>query len=764
VVGQIKLLLEWDEGSVLLDATKTYVLGRGASSDIKIQSPKVSRSHLKIQFKNKCWVVEDLSSSNGTFHRGALVNEVLIKNKQTLQLGGNPGLRITFSLVGVENRLGNVPDKTQFSDVSNTNVISSDTISTIRLTQRIRIGRDETNDWVLPNLTVSRFHAEILANEDGTYSLFDLSSANGTFLNGNRIRKSPLNFGDTIEIANFVRTFTPQGLQIETTTSGAEIVVSNVSLTIGKKLLLDSVNLTVGGSSFTAIIGPSGAGKSTILSVLSGRVTPSSGTITIDGEDLNKKYELLKARIGLVPQADIIHTKLTTKQAINYGAELRLPSDVSKSERIARVKEIIELLELQGKENLRIEKLSGGQRKRVSIALELITKPDVLFLDEPTSGLDPGLDAHVMSTLRSIADNGQTVVVVTHAVENLDQCDNVILMASGGKVAYSGPPSGVYSAFRCASWSEVFRQLADQDAIDFNLRTHKREVGSSSKKSRQATLHPQNAIKQVITLMKRYLTVIGSDKFFLALLTLVPVVMGVLSYATGSKYGFGEGFTTRAGFKFNPTARSSVMVLILGAIFIALSSSIQEVIKEKAILSREINSGVRPFAYVISKAFVLSIIVSLQITIFTSIVLFNRPMAQIKTFTGSPYLSILIICCLLGIVTLLLGLFISSIISSTDQAMPSLVGVIMIQIILSGLLPIDFKGIIEQISPFVPSYLATNALAGVTDLAYTTFVQDEKLLLRWSTEDRNVLTIISQMFFFMLFFLTFTTRVIRNKI
>ena len=96
--------------------------------------------------------------------------------------------------------------------------------------------------------------------------------------------------------------------------------------------------------------------------------------------------------------------------------------------------------------------------------------------------------------------------------------------------------------------------------------------------------------------------------------------------------------------------------------------------------------------------------------------------------------------------------------------MPSLVGVIMIQIILSGLLPIDFKGIIEQISPFVPSYLATNALAGVTDLAYTTFVQDEKLILRWSTEDKNILTIISQMFFFMLFFLTFTTRVIRNKI
>jgi ABC-type multidrug transport system ATPase subunit len=709
------------------------------------------------------WVVEDLSSSNGTFHRGVLVSEVVIKNKQALQLGGNPGLMISFSLVGDGSKTNNSSDKTRFSNTSDLEFTSSDSKSVIRLTQRIRIGRDESNDWVLPDLTVSRFHAEILANEDGTYSLFDLSSANGTFLNGSRIKKSPLTFGNTIEVGGYVRTLTPQGLQIETGASGAEIIVNDVSLTIGKKKLLNSVNLNIGGSSFTAIIGPSGAGKSTILSILSGRVVPSTGNVSIDGDDLNEKYDLLKSRIGLVPQADIIHTKLTARQAINYGAQLRLPSDVSKSERIARVSEIISILELQGKEDLRIEKLSGGQRKRVSIALELITKPDVLFLDEPTSGLDPGLDAHVMKTLRSIADNGQTVVVVTHAVENLNYCDNVVLMASGGKVAYSGPPSGVFSAFGCASWSDVFRHLADQDAIDFDVRTLKGEVGHSSKRARQVSSHPQNAFKQVITLMKRYLTVIGSDRFFLGLLILVPVIMGVLSYATGSKYGFGEGFTTKAGFTFNPTARSSVMVLVLGTIFIALSSSILEVIKEKTILSREINAGVRPLAYVLSKAFVLSFIVSIQIILFTSIVLFNRPMAQIATFTNSPFFSILIICCLLGVVTLLLGLFISSIISSTDQAMPTLVGIIMIQIILSGLLPIDFKGIIEQISPFIPSYLATNALAGVTDLAHTTFVQDEKLLLRWSTDSKNVLNILAQMLFFIAFFLTFTTRLIRNK-
>ena len=139
---QINLLLEWDEGSVLLDASKTYVLGRGVSSDIRISSPKVSRSHLKIQFKNAGWLVEDLSSSNGTFHQGKLVGTLAIKNKQILQLGGNPGLMITFSLVGENSKTISRQDKTRYTDASKLDTSSIDSKSAVRLTQRIRIGRD----------------------------------------------------------------------------------------------------------------------------------------------------------------------------------------------------------------------------------------------------------------------------------------------------------------------------------------------------------------------------------------------------------------------------------------------------------------------------------------------------------------------------------------------------------------------------------------------------------------------------------------------
>jgi ABC-type multidrug transport system ATPase subunit len=161
--------------------------------------------------------------------------------------------------------------------------------------------------------------------------------------------------------------------------------------------------------------------------------------------DLHTQFQSLSRQIGSVPQADILHTRLTVRQALNYGAQLRLPNDTSKEEREARVADVMDKLELTERADLRIDRLSGGQRKRASIALELLTSPQLLVLDEPTSGLDPGLDAHVMETLRNLADDGQTVVLVTHSVDNLDFCDNVILLASGGKVAYAGPSSTVFS-------------------------------------------------------------------------------------------------------------------------------------------------------------------------------------------------------------------------------------------------------------------------------------------------------------------------------
>ena len=762
----MKLLLEWTSGSRLLEPRNTYTLGRSETCEIVIDSSKLSRSHLKFGYKNDCWTVTDLDSANGTFRAGKAIGNLSIRKEVTLYLGGITGFPIRISLVGAED--DGLPDleQTRFSSLNSSNTaksLNSELSSSVRLGSRIRIGRDIQNEWVINDLTVSRFHAEITGQDSGNYLLVDLGSANGTFVNGELVKRRALNFGDQVSVGNDTRIFTQEGLKHDQSQEGAELSVQGLHYSIKEKVLLDSVDLTFGAQSLTAIIGPSGAGKSTLLSLLTGRVSPTAGKIEINGVNLIDKFESIKNKIGFVPQADIIHTKLTTRQAIGYGAELRLPSEVTKSEREDRVQDIINLLELNGREDLRIDKLSGGQRKRVSIALELITNPELLFLDEPTSGLDPGLDSHVMKTLRLIADSGQTVVVVTHSVENLDECDKVVLMASGGRVAYSGPPSSIFTSLKCKNWSEVFKLLADDEAVNLSWRSAPAARVKISRELKYGRVNAQNPYKQVLTLSRRYIDVIRADRFYLALLAVVPIVMGFLSYATGSKYGFGEGFITKAGFRFNPTARTTVMVLVLGTIFISLAASIQEIIKEKAIVKREKNAGVRPVAYVASKFLVLSIVVSIQLLAFASIVLFDRPMTQIETFSGSALLSILVFCLLLGLVTLTLGLLISACISSSEQAMPTLVGIIMVQIILSGLMPIDFKGVIEKISPFIPSYVATNGLAGVTNLAQTTFVQDEKLLLRWETSFENSYSSLSQLGFFLVLFFALTTFVMQKR-
>lgn len=744
----MKLLLEWTNGSIVLDPGLVYIVGRDQSSDIRIDHSRVSRSHLRIEFLENQWVAKDLSSSNGTFQGRKEVNSININKVLVLDLGGNSGVALRF----VPITEGSVENSSKRTRNDRTQVLSKGSISVledsgkrIKLGQRVRVGRDDSNDWIIEDLTVSRFHAEILATNSGGFYIVDLKSENGTFVNGKPVKRHDLIPGDLISVGHVTRKFTLDGLEGKTNLSGTEIVAEDISFQVGERILLQKSSFKLGSRTLTAIIGPSGAGKSTLLNALTGRVSLSSGNITMGGRNLESEYSELKKEIGLVPQADIMHTKLTIRQALTYGAALRLPKDVSKEERTKRVNEVLAKLELEPRADLQITKLSGGQRKRVSIGLELLTKPELLVLDEPTSGLDPGLDAHVMETLRILADEGQTVVVVTHAVENLDFCDNVILMASGGRIAYFGPPSTIFNALAKNSWSEVFKLLADNNATFLHSEKKPLVQSEQEKRAIKESARRQNWIKQTSTLSTRYLSVIKSDRFYILLLILVPTVMGLISYLTSSKWGFAPGPITDAGFRYNPTARSSVMVLVLGSMFIALSTSVQEIIKEKEIFSREKNVGVRVSAYFFSKFITLSIIVSLQLIIFVNIVLFKRPQSDLRTYFGSSMNSIFVVTIVLGICSLLLGLLISSFISTSEQAMPALVGVTMIQIVLSGILPIEAGRTISKISALMPSYMATNAFASVTNLAEITFTQSKSLLARWSATSGNTLLMLTEL-------------------
>jgi len=736
----MKLLIDWDGGSTVVNPGNSFVIGRDKAADIQVAGSKVSRTHLRLEFDGVNWKATDLDSSNGSFIADKPFQQVVIKDQVSIFLGGMDGEEIRLHPLEIVSTKGDtkkvaIPkvkaDQTLVATaIADLDKSFIDQASRIRLQQRIRIGRDAANDWHIDDLVVSRFHAEIVQNEQGGFDLVDLRSANGTFVNGVMIKRRELVIGDLVSIGNVTRRFTSDGLDSPVGVEGVDIVAKDVSFSVGDRQLLNDINFHLGPRTLTAIVGPSGAGKSTMLNVITGRTTPSQGEIVIGGRNLHKEYGDLSQRIGLVPQADILHTRLTVKQALTYGAALRFPSETSAAEREERVLEVMEKLELTPRADLRIDKLSGGQRKRASIGLELLTKPSILVLDEPTSGLDPGLDAHVMETLRKLADDGQTVVLVTHSVDNLNFCDNVILLASGGRIAYAGPSSTVFTALGKSSWAEVFRLLSSPEALLLSSKKRSGVVSSTSQIA-QEKIKKQSWIKQLATLSARYLRVIASDKYYLGLLAAIPVLVGAICYATAGELGLGPGLPNKSGLVLNPIARSTLMILILGTVFIGLSTAIQEIIKENPIRLREKSVGIRSGTYLMSKVLVLGVITTLQTMMFAAIVLFNRPLPEQGVFFSNAYLEILLIVSLLGLASMCLGLVISALLSSTEQAMPILVGLTMGQVVLSGALPGKNEGIMAMLAPFSPSYWTMNSLSSSINLIKISLNNDPDLMLRW---------------------------------
>jgi ABC-type multidrug transport system ATPase subunit len=326
--------------------------------------------------------------------------------------------------------------------------------------QVLRIGRHKDNDIVLQDLRISRFHAEMRRAGD-TYEIVDLGSTNGVHLNGVAVGRARLTPGDRIAIGRHDFVFDGGHLHQFVDTGPASLFADDLSVQIGKTMLLDDVSFAVREGSLVGVIGPSGCGKSTLIKAVTGLRPADQGRVQYDGRDLYQEYAELRYRIGMVPQDDVLHRQLTVRRALRFAASLRFADDVPRRERAARVDQVIGMLGLAERANQRIDTLSGGQRKRTSVALELLTEPSLLCLDEPTSGLDPALDREVMRELRRLADSGRTVMVVTHSVLHLSMCDRVLVMCLGGRMGYFGPPDQVLDFFGANDYADVFEMITN---------------------------------------------------------------------------------------------------------------------------------------------------------------------------------------------------------------------------------------------------------------------------------------------------------------
>ncbi|WP_194921938.1 ABC transporter ATP-binding protein/permease [Catenulispora rubra] len=532
----------------------------------------------------------------------------------------------------------------------------------------------------------------------------------------------------------------------------------------------DDVGFDVPEQALVAVIGPSGSGKSTLLRALTGSRPADSGSVRYAGHELCAEYAVLRHRIGLVPQDDVLHAQLTVKAALRYAAALRFPQGTTAEQRERRIDEVLTDLRLTEFEGNKVATLSGGQRKRVSVALELLTKPSVLFLDEPTSGLDPGMDRDVMRMLRCLTDEGRTVLVVTHSVAELQACDLLLVMAPGGGVAYYGPPQEALAFFECETWADVFLAFSCRRGYDWagayrsseyhliysaessgtessgaptfpSPRSSTEDFGpgesrdsdaastaaatsTSTPVPSKAAVAPsscyssprasQSWASQLRTLIRRYLAVISADRGHLMLLAALPMIMGVLSLAIPAS----SGLAAASGGDKNTDAPTVLLVLAVGACLTGAANAVRELIKERGVYDRERAAGLSRSAYVMSKAIVLGVITAAQTIVLSAICLLPRRLpAHGLLISGTAVPELMLAAVLLGVTSMLLGLVVSAVVRTTEKTMPLLVLITIVEVVFCGsLFPLFHSPALEQLAWLSPSRWAVAAEAATINL------------------------------------------------
>jgi ABC transport system ATP-binding/permease protein len=566
----------------------------------------------------------------------------------------------------------------------------------------LTIGRDPSNEIVVDDPIASRHHAIVRSLPDGTWSLSDRSE-NGTVVAGRRIHRGATTMRDGSSMAIGSCTYVlHRGMLVKQTKIAVEpqlgaAIVSQVasrglearSVTCfsesGRPLVRDvSLSLDIGES--LAIVGPSGSGKSTLLRALAGVVPARRGSVFLNQANLYERYEELRTLIGFVPQDDVLHSTLNVRQALMFGARLRFSSDVCDADVAKRVDDVVSQLGLCERAGHRIDRLSGGERKRVNVGLELVTQPSLLLLDEPTAGLDPGSEASVMMHLGGLKGDGRTVVVVTHATQFVDMFDRVLVLNQDGRVAFFGRPDERVNRFGTEIWSEIFASLEHDDVF---VLSNSAETGIAQWPDRGEPLEVVGAkvvgakvlspLRQFTTLVRRFASVLRSDRKHLALLIAQAPVIGVLLMVLTN--GALDVTDSRGGTK----GGMALLSVILGVAYIGASNATRELVKERPIFERERSFGLSRGAYILSKFAMLTCLTLMQSMCLVLIGLALAGGPQTSVFGWwPPVVELLVTTFLTGCAALSVGLLISAVSSTADRATTALPIVLLTMYLLSG--------------------------------------------------------------------------------
>jgi ABC-type multidrug transport system ATPase subunit/predicted component of type VI protein secretion system len=629
-------------------------IGRGAENDLVVESTRASRRHARVLVREGRYFLADLRTRNGTQLNGELLRDESrwLNSGDTIQVGDE----ILRFLTGEETRIGGRVE----APVEEARVVQLEGDS-------LTVGRDPSNDVVLDDPNVSRFHA-MVTRDGGRVELRDLGSRNGTRLDHEFIStRATIRAGSEIGVGPFRLVFDGTRFVRRDDRGALRLRAEEISTAVDGHVILNRASISIDPGELVVIIGESGSGKTTLIKALAGVVSPSKGIVTVNGEPVLTRL----TDIGYVPQDEIVHPRLTVLEALRYAAALRLPRDSSEADIETAVRSVLEELSLTERAETRIGSLSGGQRKRVGVATELLNRPSLLFLDEPTTGLDPGLETRLMELLRDLAEEGRrAVTVVTHATKNLDLADRVCVMGQGGELTFLGPPANAKDFFAVGTYDGIYTALDERPVTEWRrefdqaqaelVATAESDVEALPAAPPRRVSRPRpNVGRQASLLAHRYLKLLVRDRRNLALLLgQVPLI------ALGIALLFRQGIlVTGAG----GSPGKSALLLFLAvttAIWLGSIDGSREIIKERAVFERERAVGVRLGAYLASKAIVLFGLVAVQCAVLVMVLFGLRPLHE----SGDTYLLVFVLLALTGFVAVGMGLLISSIVSSEDQA------------------------------------------------------------------------------------------------
>jgi ABC-type multidrug transport system ATPase subunit len=661
------------------------VVGRSSSAQIVLNNNVISSQHAQLIFDaNGNLYVIDLNSSNGTFLNDRKLEPGVpyqIRENDKLSFSGNQGVKLVFDPDSYQ--LANNARTSSAPNTADNNFSTTNILEKFNGKKIITIGRNPDCDVFLGHPSISRQHATIEKKGSNYFEITDLGSLNGTYVNGRRVSGSmKVNPNDTIIIGRFQLSLS--GRVKDLTQEVAIRTERIVKQFANGKIGLHECSFEIPSKTLLAVMGPSGCGKSTLLKALNGDSPPSSGRVFISGLELNENYDYLKTQIGYVPQDDIVHRELTVEQSLYYAAKLRLEH----SDSVFIQQKIDQVLKDLNIEHIRHElvgNISGGQRKRVSIAVEILTDPLILFLDEPTSPLDPQTIEEFLGILRNLSDKGTTVIMVTHKPEDLNYMDTVIFMAEGGHKVYQGETSDYLSYFRVDDTIKVYSQLAMPQAKHW-INTHKQKhpaLGTLSTPKEKQNSRNANFFHQFWWLTIRYFNIKLNDRVnTLVLVGQAPIIAGLICLI------------------FQDVSPAVPFLLAVSAVWFGTNNAAREIVSEAPIYKRErmFNQGI--LAYMFSKITVLGTFAAIQSILFTLIISINFSgndpewEAPIQTFVWMLVISIS---------ASMMGLLLSAVVSTTEKVMTLVPIALIPQIMLAGVVAKISSPLVEFLSYFTLS-------------------------------------------------------------